>query len=226
MDASSHSRPAAVPDATVVIDPAGCIAMPATEHPGDRIGRFRLGGQIGEGGSSVVYLAEQEEPVRRQVALKIIKLGLDTKAFVARFEAERQVLALMDHPNIAKVLDGGTTPSGRPYFVMEWVQGVKFTTFCNQSRLSVRDRLGVFIQVCHAIQHAHQKGVIHRDIKPSNILVGWREGMASPKVIDFGIAKAKEYRWAGPHGVHRRGPVHRHAGLCQPRADRRGQPRH
>jgi len=158
---------------------------------GDRIGRYKLLQQIGEGGCGVVYLAEQQEPVRRRVALKVIKPGMDTKNVILRFEAERQALALMDHPNIAKVLDAGATESGRPYFVMELVQGVKITDYCNQNSLSTKERLKLFIQVCHAIQHAHQKGIIHRDIKPSNILVTTTaEGTALPVVIDFGIAKA------------------------------------
>lgn len=162
-----------------------------SEEPGDRIGRYKLLQQIGEGGCGVVYMAEQEEPVRRRVALKIIKLGMDTKAVIARFEAERQALALMDHPNIAKVLDAGTTESGRPYFVMQLIRGEKITEYCDQQSLSTNQRLRLFIQVCEAVQHAHQKGIIHRDIKPSNILVTTSaEGVASPVVIDFGIAKA------------------------------------
>src|SRR5207244_9209729 len=131
-----------------------------------------------------------EEPVRRRVALKVIKLGMDTKQVVARFEAERQALALMDHPNIAKVLDAGATASGRPYFVMELVDGIKITDYCDQHQLTVRQRLDLFIPVCRAIQHAHQKGMIHRDIKPSNVLVATQDGAPVPKVIDFGIAKA------------------------------------
>ncbi len=135
-------------------------------------------------------MAEQEEPVHRRVALKVIKLGMDTKSVIARFEAERQALALMDHPNIAKVLDAGATDTGRPYFVMELVRGIKITDYCDENNLSTRERLELFIQVCRAIQHAHQKGVIHRDIKPSNILVTMNDGVPLPKVIDFGIAKA------------------------------------
>jgi WD40 repeat protein len=167
-------------------------ALPVTEKPGDRIGRYKLLQQIGEGGCGVVYMAEQEEPVRRRVALKVIKLGMDTKSVIARFEAERQALALMDHPNIAKVLDAGATETGRPYFVMELVRGIKITDYCDQNDLSTRDRLDLFVQVCHAIQHAHQKGIIHRDIKPSNILVTVNDGVAMPMVIDFGIAKATD----------------------------------
>ena len=161
-----------------------------TEKPGDRIGRYKLLEQIGEGGCGVVYMADQEEPVRRRVALKVIKLGMDTKQVIARFEAERQALAMMDHPNIAKVLDGGATDTGRPFFVMELVRGIKITDYCDQKNLSTAERLDLFIQACHAIQHAHQKGIIHRDIKPSNILVTQDERRAVPKVIDFGIAKA------------------------------------
>ena len=166
------------------------------EKPGDRIGRYKLLQQIGEGGCGVVYMAEQEEPVHRRVALKVIKLGMDTKQVIARFEAERQALALMDHPNIAKVLDAGATDTGRPYFVMELVRGVKITDYCDDNNLSTKERLELFIQVCHAIQHAHQKGIIHRDIKPSNILVTINDPdkIGMPKVIDFGIAKATSGR--------------------------------
>src|SRR6266704_4098803 len=170
------------------------IFPPVSERPGDRIGRYKLLEQIGEGGCGIVYMAEQEEPVRRRVALKIIKLGMDTKQVVARFEAERQALALMDHPNIAKVLDGGATDAGRPFFVMELVRGVRITEYCDQHNLPTRERLDLFTQVCHAIQHAHQKGIIHRDIKPSNVLVTLHDGVPVPKVIDFGIAKATEGR--------------------------------
>ncbi|HSA02993.1 MAG TPA: protein kinase, partial [Candidatus Paceibacterota bacterium] len=189
--------------------------VPITEKPGDRIGRYKLLQQIGEGGCGVVYMAEQEEPVRRRVALKVIKLGMDTKSVIARFEAERQALALMDHPNIAKVFDAGAIGDaeaqiadlkseirnphseirlGRPYFVMELVRGIKITDYCDQNNLSTRVRLDLFIQVCHAIQHAHQKVIIHRDIKPSNILVNLQDGVPVPVVIDFGIAKATEQR--------------------------------
>jgi len=165
-----------------------------TEKPGDKIGRYKLLQQLGEGGCGVVYMAEQEEPVRRRVALKVIKLGMDTKSVIARFEAERQALALMDHPNIAKVLDAGATEMGRPFFVMELVRGIKINDYCDQNKLSTEERLKLFIQVCHAIQHAHQKGIIHRDIKPSNILVTLHDGVPVPKVIDFGIAKATQGR--------------------------------
>src|SRR5437868_5533865 len=149
---------------------------------------------MGEGGWGVVYVAEQIEPVRRRVALKVIKLGMDTRAVVARFEAERQALAMMDHPNIAKVFDGGATQAGRPYFVMELVRGIRITDYCDQNNLSTQERLELFIKVCQAIQHAHQKGIIHRDIKPSNILVTLHDGLPVPKVIDFGIAKATQGR--------------------------------
>ena len=165
-------------------------SIPLAEKPGDKVGRYKLLQQIGEGGCGVVYMAEQEEPVRRRVALKIIKLGMDTKSVIARFEAERQALAMMDHPNIAKVFDAGATETGRPYFVMELVRGMKITDYCDENNLSTRQRLDLFIQVCQAIQHAHQKGIIHRDIKPSNILVTINDGVPVPKVIDFGIAKA------------------------------------
>jgi serine/threonine protein kinase len=165
-----------------------------TEKPGDRIGRYKLLEQIGEGGFGVVYVAEQEQPIRRRVALKVIKLGMDTKEVIARFEAERQALAMMDHPNIAKVLDASATDSGRPYFVMELVKGERITDYCDKHNLSMRERLDLFVEICHALQHAHQKGIIHRDIKPSNILVTMHDGLPVPKVIDFGIAKATEQR--------------------------------
>jgi len=162
------------------------------EQVGKRVGNYKLLQKIGEGGCGAVYMAEQEKPVRRRVALKIIKLGMDTKQVIARFEAERQALAMMDHPSIARVLDAGATETGRPYFVMELVHGVRITTFCDERNLDTRARLDLFVQVCHAIQHAHQKGIIHRDVKPSNILVTLHDGVPVPKVIDFGIAKATE----------------------------------
>jgi len=173
------------------VTPQTKLGAPAGEKPGDHIGRFKLLEQIGEGGCGIVFMAEQEEPVRRRVALKIIKPGMDTKSVIARFEAERQALALMDHPNIAKIIDAGATEIGRPYFVMELVRGVKITEYCDQKSLTTQERLKLFVQVCQAIQHAHQKGIIHRDVKPSNILVTTTlEGAALPVVIDFGIAKA------------------------------------
>jgi eukaryotic-like serine/threonine-protein kinase len=164
----------------------------AEEQIGDCIGRYKLLEKIGEGGFGVVYRAAQSEPVRRHVALKVIKLGMDTKSVVARFEAERQALALMDHPSIARVLDGGATVTGRPYFVMELVRGVRITDYCEANQAPREERVSLFIQLCHAIQHAHQKGVIHRDLKPSNVLVTVQDGKPAPKVIDFGIAKAIE----------------------------------
>jgi serine/threonine protein kinase/WD40 repeat protein len=160
------------------------------EPTGMMIGRYKLLEKIGEGGFGVVYMAEQQEPVKRKVALKVIKAGMDTREVIARFEAERQALALMDHPNIAKVLDGGATEAGRPYFVMELVRGIPITEYCDQSNLSTGERLQLFIKVCHAVQHAHQKAVIHRDLKPSNILITLHDGEPVPKVIDFGVAKA------------------------------------
>jgi serine/threonine protein kinase len=164
------------------------------EPPGERVGPYRLLQQIGEGGMGAVYMAEQTEPVRRRVAPKIIKPGMDSRQVVARFEAERQALAMMDHQNIAKVLDTGTTESGRPFFVMELVQGVPMTQFCDDRHLTPRERLELFVPVCRAIQHAHQKGIIHRDIKPSNVLVTMYDDKPVPKVIDFGVAKAIEQR--------------------------------
>ncbi len=163
---------------------------PVAEGPGTVIGRYKLLERIGEGGMAVVYMAEQEQPIRRKVALKIIKLGMDTRQVIARFEAERQALAMMDHPNIAKVLDAGATETGRPYFVMELVQGVSITEYCDKNNLGTKDRLALFLAVCNAVQHAHQKGIIHRDLKPSNVMVTHHDGRPVPKVIDFGIAKA------------------------------------
>ncbi|HRZ44491.1 MAG TPA: protein kinase [Candidatus Paceibacterota bacterium] len=167
---------------------------PLTEKAGTRIGRYKLLEQIGEGGFGIVWMAEQEEPVRRRVALKIIKLGMDTREVVARFEAERQALAMMDHPHIARVFDGGATDTGRPYFVMELVKGIPITRFCDEQKLSTRERLELFMQVACAVQHAHQKGIIHRDLKPSNILVTRQDERPAPKVIDFGVAKATQAR--------------------------------
>ena len=166
------------------------------ERSGTYIGPYKLLEKVGEGGMGVVFLAEQKEPVERQVALKIIRPGMDTHRVIDRFEAERQALAVMDHPNVAKVLDAGSTESGRPYFVMELVQGIAITKYCDQHGLSIRERLELFIPVCQAVQHAHQKGIIHRDIKPSNILVAEFDGHPVPKVIDFGVAKAIDQRTA------------------------------
>ena len=172
----------------------GVAGRPIAEGPGTRIGPYKLLQKIGEGGMGVVYLAEQEHPVRRKLALKIIKPGMDTEQVVARFEAERQALALMDHPNIAKVLDAGATDSGRPFFLMELVKGVAITEYCDEAQLTARERLELFVPVCQAIQHAHQKGIIHRDVKPSNVLVTLVDGRPVPRVIDFGIAKATDQR--------------------------------
>ena len=165
-------------------------ARRATEQPGDQIGRYFLLEEIGAGGCGRVFRAEQREPVRREVALKVIKQGMDTAAVIARFEAERQALALMEHPGIARVFDAGATDSGRPFFVMELVRGSRITDYCDAEKLPVAARLRLFVQVCRAVQHAHEKGVIHRDLKPSNILVTVADGAPLPKVIDFGIAKA------------------------------------
>jgi eukaryotic-like serine/threonine-protein kinase len=166
------------------------IRRTAAEGPGDVVGRYKLLEKIGEGGCGVVFMAEQSEPIQRKVALKVIKAGMDSNEVIARFEAERQALALMDHPNIARVLDGGATTAGRPFFVMELVRGIPITDYCDQGRLSMRERLRLFKRVCQAVQHAHQKGVIHRDIKPSNVMVTLHDGEPVPKVIDFGVAKA------------------------------------
>ncbi len=219
---AAHEQPAtelADADASTVKADEGIHDI--DEALGQTLGRYKLLERVGEGGCGAVYVAEQTEPVRRRVALKVIKLGMDTKQVVARLEAERQALAMMDHPNIAKVLDAGMTEgrarhsvraeagptdsgaqgtdapylsAGRPYFVMELVRGIKITDYCDQANLTTRERLDLFIKVCHAIQHAHQKGIIHRDIKPSNILVTLHDGVPVPKVIDFGIAKATEGR--------------------------------
>src|SRR5207302_1909711 len=179
------------------------------ERPGTVIGRYKLLQQIGEGGMGTVFMAEQTRPVQRKVALKVIKPGMDSAQVIARFEAERQALALMDHVNIARVFDAGATESGRPYFVMELVHGVPITKYCDDNHLTPRQRLELFVPVCRAIQHAHQKGVIHRDIKPSHVMITLYDGKPVPKVIDFGVAKATERlgRGAGlnlgpaPHGA-------------------------
>ena len=158
---------------------------PDDDLVGQRIGPYKVLQPLGEGGYGVVYLAEQREPMARRVALKVIKLGMDTRQVIARFEAERQALAMMEHPNIAKVHDAGATESGRPYFVMELVRGVSITAYCDQCKLSAKERLPLFMDVCRAVHHAHQKGVIHRDLKPSNILVTLHDGVPVPKIIDF-----------------------------------------
>ncbi|MGH7225575.1 MAG: serine/threonine-protein kinase, partial [Gemmataceae bacterium] len=189
------NKPAAAPEATSDVAPGqwhdpGKLPETPLEGVGSRIGPYKLLQQIGEGGMGVVFMAEQQQPVRRMVAVKVIKAGMDSAQVIARFEAERQALALMDHPNIAKVLEAGTTKSGRPYFVMELVKGIPITKYCDEQRLSPRQRLELFVPVCQAIQHAHQKGIIHRDIKPSNVLIAAYDGKPVPKVIDFGVAKA------------------------------------
>jgi eukaryotic-like serine/threonine-protein kinase len=164
------------------------------EDAGTVIGHYRLLQSIGEGGMGEVWLAEQKEPVRRRVALKLVKAGMSTREVMARFESERQALALMDHPAIAKVFDAGSTPLGAPYFVMEYVAGVPITAYCDTHQLSTRERLELFVHVCEGVQHAHQKAIIHRDLKPSNILVTEVDGHPAPKIIDFGVAKALSQR--------------------------------
>jgi serine/threonine protein kinase len=186
----SPSPPDAVP--TKTLKPEGRDVAAGTLIGG----KYKLLEELGSGGMGVVYLAEQVDPVRRRVALKIIKLGMDTRQVVARFETERQALAVMDHPNIAKVLDAGASETGRPYFVMELARGVPITDYCDRHRLPTQERLRLFIGVCQAVQHAHQKGVIHRDLKPSNILVVIQDDRPVPKIIDFGIAKATDHRLA------------------------------
>jgi serine/threonine protein kinase len=176
--------------ATAAACPAPTLNQPVTEAPGASVGSYKLLQRIGEGGMGEVWMAEQCQPIQRKVALKIVKAGMDTRSVVARFEVERQALALMEHPNIAKVLDAGATDCGRPYFVMELVKGTPITTYSDQNRLTLRKRLELFLPVCQAIQHAHQKGVIHRDIKPSNVLIARYDGRPVPKMIDFGVAKA------------------------------------
>ena len=183
-----HGQPHSLLDAPDTASPTADRAI--TEAPGSIIGPYKLLEQIGEGGFGVVFMAEQTQPIPRKVALKIVKPGMDSKQVLARFDAERQALAMMDHPNIAKVLDAGTAESGRPYFVMELVRGVPLTDYCDHHQLSVRDRLELFVAICQAVQHAHQKGIIHRDLKPTNVLVTQHDGRPVVKVIDFGVAKA------------------------------------
>jgi WD40 repeat protein/serine/threonine protein kinase len=191
---AAHDQLPRLQDAEPAPNLAATVEDPITEGPGTVIGPYKLMEQIGEGGMGLVFVAEQQEPVRRRVALKIIKPGMDSRQVIARFEAERQALAMMDHQNIARVFDAGTTASGRPYFVMELVHGVPIIAYCDANQLTPRERLKLFVPVCQAIQHAHQKGIIHRDIKPSNILVTMYDDKAVPKVIDFGVAKAIEQR--------------------------------
>ena len=188
------NKPAAARKEPLKTIKLGAVVNPNDEAVGQTIGRYKLLEKLGEGGCGAVYVAQQNEPVRRRIALKVIKLGMDTKEVIARFEAERQALAMMDHPNIAKVFDAGTTETGRPYFAMELVRGIKITEYCDQNQLNTKERLTLLIEVCHAVQHAHQKGIIHRDLKPSNIMVTLHDGVPVPKVIDFGIAKATEGR--------------------------------
>src|SRR5262249_22214420 len=177
-------------------DPDSDPVPPTADYPGKLAagtviaGRYSLQEKLGEGGMGEVWVAKQTEPVKRKVALKLIKPGMDSRAVLARFDQERQALALMDHPNIAKVLDGGLTPNGQPFFVMELVNGVPLTKFCDEARLMPRQRLELFVPICRAVQHAHQKGIVHRDLKPANILVTLIDGKPVPKVIDFGVAKA------------------------------------
>lgn len=198
----SSSVPKSDPDAT--LDDVGSAhssgsagSLPRTPSSSSEIksiGPYRLLQLLGEGGMGEVWLAEQKTPIHRTVALKLIKAGMDTKAVVARFESERQALALMDHPNIARVFDADSTAEGRPYFVMEYVPGLPLTEYCDKRRLTMKERLTLFLQVCDGVQHAHQKAVIHRDLKPSNVLVVEHEGKAVPKIIDFGLAKATGQR--------------------------------
>jgi serine/threonine protein kinase len=186
--ASFLDKPAvdAAPDGTGAFAPGpddSASPGPAAEAPGQWVGPYRLLQEIGEGGMGTVWMAEQEHPVRRRVALKVIKPGMDSAQVIARFEAERQALALMEHQNIAKVLDAGTAPHGRPYFVMELIRGVPITKFCDEHHLTPKERLELFVPVCQAVQHAHQKGVIHRELKPSNVLVAIQDGKPVPKII-------------------------------------------
>ena len=183
-------------------------ALPRSgDQLGETIGPYTLRRRLGEGGMGTVYLAEQQKPVRRQVALKVIKFGFDTNQIIARFNTERQALALMNHECIAKVLDAGTTDDGRPFFVMELVEGLPITKYCDQQRLNTQQRLALFSSVCHAVQHAHQKGVLHRDLKPSNVLVTQRDGPAVVKIIDFGLAKAIGEHLAGDTQLTQLGQV-------------------
>jgi len=187
----AHGEPNALLDDERAI---ATLELTPLEKPGAQIGPYKLLQQIGEGGFGVVFLAEQSTPVRRKVALKIIKPGMDSREVIARFEAERQALAMMDHAGIAKVFDAGATENGRPYFVMEYIQGVPITEYCDQCNLTTNERLELLVTVCQAVQHAHQKGVIHRDIKPTNVLVAMQDGQPTPKIIDFGVAKAIDQR--------------------------------
>ena len=204
--------------------PATIERSAPAESPGTVIGPYKLLQQIGEGGMGTVFMAEQTQPVRRKVALKVIKPGMDSRQVIARFEAERQALAMMDHANIARVLDAGATESGRPYFVMELVHGVPITKYCDDNHLTPRERLELFVPVCQAIQHAHQKGIIHRDIKPSNVMITLYDGKPVPKVIDFGVAKATEQTADRADAVHAVRHHGRHAGIHEPGAGRDERP--
>jgi serine/threonine protein kinase len=215
------------PPAAVLGPTVQAKAIAESRLAGTRIGPYKLLQQIGEGGFGIVYMAEQDQPVHRRVALKIIKPGMDSVQVIGRFEAERQALAMMDHQNIAKVYDAGTTQGepdgvspGRPYFVMELVHGVPMTKYCDDNHLTIRERLELFVPVCKAVQHAHQKGIIHRDLKPSNVLVCLYDGQPVPKVIDFGVAKAVGYRLHRADHVHAIRPDHRHLRVHVPRAGR------
>ena len=176
------------------VTPTPGTAGSLIEQTGDTIGPYKLLQQVGEGGMGIVFMAEQTEPIRRRVALKVIKPGLDSQQVIARFEAERQALAMMDHPNIARVVDAGTADSGRPFFVMELVKGTPITDYCDERQLCLSERLELFVLVCRAIQHAHQKGIIHRDIKPSNVLIAAYDGQPVPKIIDFGLPRPPHSR--------------------------------
>ena len=209
--------------ATIDLSPA---EQPLAERPGTLIGPYKLLEQIGEGGMGVVYMADQQAPVRRRVALKIIKPGMDTRQVIARFEAERQALALMDHSNIARVLDAGATETGRPYFVMELVRGIPITEYCDQNNLPVHERLELFVQVCQAVQHAHQKGIIHRDLKPSNVLVTLARRPAGAQGDRLRRGQGDGPAAHREDAVHRLRPDGRHAALHEPRAGGDDQPRH
>jgi eukaryotic-like serine/threonine-protein kinase len=182
----------------------------------DDFGRYQIIRPLGEGGMGTVYLAEQREPIRGQVALKVVKLGMDTSQVLARFANEGQALAMMDHLNIAQIFDAGATNKGRPYFVMEYIEGAPITQYCDRKRMTTRERFALFLAVCRAVQHAHQKGVIHRDLKPSNVLVTEQDGAPVPKVIDFGIAKATDKLGRREHVTHAARPDRRDAGVRQP----------
>ena len=193
------------------------LQQPSQLLLGTQIGPYKIRELIGEGGFGQVYVAEQTEPIRRKVALKLIRPGMDSREIVARFEAERQALAMMDHPHVSKVLDAGTTGDGRPYFVMELVKGIAITEFCDRQQLTLQERLNLFSDACQAVQHAHQKGIIHRDLKPSNILVTMQDEKPVVKVIDFGVAKALSQPLTGKDRLHGIRPDDRHADVHEPR---------